>query len=90
MIKIQIKRVFETEGEPRDKIPANRYDIIMSIDNQAWQTVQMYININEVREHVRNLLKTIPFAIVEIENLEIWEENMIGAYINFQAVYTTA
>ena len=90
MIKIQIKKVLETDGEPRDKIPVNKYDIIMSIDNQAWQTVQMDININEVREHIRNLLKTIPFAVVEIENPEIWEKNMIGAYINFKAVNTTA
>jgi len=90
MIKIQIKRVLETDGEPRDKIPYNRYDIIMSIDNQAWETVQMYITIEEVRVHVKNLLQTIPFAVVEIENPEIWEENMIGAYINFKAVNTTA
>lgn len=92
MIKIQIKKVLATDGEPRDKIPANRYDIIMSIDNQAWQTVQMDININEVKEHLQNLLKTIPFAIVEIENPEIWEENylVIGRGYNYQAVKTTA
>ena len=92
MIKIQIKRVFKTDGEPRDKIPVNRYDIIMSIDNQAWQTIQMHILIGEVKEHLQNLFKTIPFAIVEIENPEIWEENylVIGRGYNYQAVKTTA
>lgn len=77
MIKIQIKKVLETDGEPREQIPANRYDIIMSIDNQAWQTVQMYITIDEVRIHLSRLLQTIPFAIVKMENPQIWETNYL-------------
>ena len=92
MIKITIKRVLETDGEPRDKIPANKYDIIMSIDNQAWQTIQMYITIEEVKDHLTNLLQSMPSAIVELMNPEIWEENylVVGRGYNYQAVKTTA
>ena len=92
MIKIEIKRTYKKGEQPRDQIKNNKYNIIMSIDNQAWQTIQMHILIGEVKEHLQNLFKTIPFAIVEIENPEIWEENylVIGKGYNYQAVKTTA
>lgn len=83
MIKIQIKRTQKNGKEPREQIPANKYNITMNIDNQAWQTIQIDITINETIEHVLNLLKTIPFATVEIENPETWEVNYLNGPIGF-------
>ena len=92
MIKIQIKRVLKTGETAREQHKTNKYDIIMSIDNCACETLQMYISAYEVRTHIQSLIKTIPFAIVEIENPEIWEENIMvmGSGANYQAVKTTA
>ena len=77
MIKIEIKRTYKKGEEPRDQIKNNKYNIIMSIDNESCQTIQMDQNIKQVRTHLKNLLTSIPFAKIELRNKQIWESNYL-------------
>ena len=77
MIKIEIKRTYKKGEQPRDQIKNNKYNIIMSIDNEACQTIQMDQNINQVRTHLKNLLTSIPFAKTEMKDIQTWEINML-------------
>lgn len=77
MIKIEIKRTFKKGEEPRDQIKNNKYNIILNIDNEAYHTIQMYQNIKQVRDHLKKLLETIPFAKTEMKDIQTWEVNML-------------
>lgn len=87
MIKIQINRERHITEETfteyglsnlrRDQIAGNRYNIVLNVDNDAWHTVQLNLDVWETRDHIINLLQSIPFAKVEFNDAEVWERNIL-------------